>query len=407
MNWLLLILQTLTAPVSPSAPIDLATLEAQALARHPAIRRATAEVDAARGKAAQAGAWANPVIGGSIGEWRPRETPSGVFGGFVEQSISLGGKRAAAGAAGQASVALAEANVAEARQRVVATVREHYYRAVINEERLVVATRQRTLAVQSATVAQQLFNVGIADRPDVLIAEAEAARARADVVAAQAARDASWRQLGAAVADPDMAPRALAANIADVLPELNREEWRARVFSESGSMAMAMRAAALARAAVTVEQRTTRPDLYVRADVGGNREQANGRAIGPQLGLEAGVSIPLFNRNRGGIASATSAVIGADAAVDEARLDLESRFADVFAQYEGARAQVAAYRTDALPRAEQAYELHVAKYQEMVAPYTGVLQAQRVLFQMNEQYLDAIDRAWTAVSALRSALPSR
>lgn len=406
MSWLLLLLQTLTSPVS-APPLDLATLEAQALARHPAVRRASAEVDAARGRAKQAGAWSNPIVGGSLGEWRPRETPSGVYGGFVEQMIPLGGKLAAASAAGQADVALADSHLSAAQQRVVAAVREHYYHVVVAEERLAVSTRLRTLAVQSARTAQQLFNVGIADRPDVLNAEAEAAHARAEVVAAQAARDAAWRQLGAAVAEPSLAPRALAVGIADALPVLNRDEAFAQVVSENGAMAMATRSAALARASVKVEQTATRPDVFIRADAGSNRESSNGRAIGPQLGIEAGVSIPLFNRNRGGIGAATSAVIGADAAVDELRLDLESRFADVFAQYEGARARVSAYRTDILPRAEQAYELQQAKYQEMVAPYLGVLQAQRVLFQMHEQYLDAIDRAWMAVSALRSALAGR
>ena len=60
------------------------------------------------------------------------------------------------------------------------------------------------------------------------------------------------------------------------------------------------------RAVVGLEQRITRPDLFLRGDVGRNRERAQGLAtsfvIGPQFGVEAGISLPVFNRNRGGIA---------------------------------------------------------------------------------------------------------
>ena len=54
--WLFVLLQAATAPVQ-SAPLDLAALEAQALARHPAIRAAAAGVDAAKSRVGPAGAW--------------------------------------------------------------------------------------------------------------------------------------------------------------------------------------------------------------------------------------------------------------------------------------------------------------------------------------------------------------
>lgn len=405
MSWLLILLQTVAAPAAPA--LDVATLEAQALTRHPAIRRAAADVEVARGRAAQAGTWSNPVIGGSAEELRTREQPSGVFGGFIQQTIPLGGKLGASRAAGQANVAVAESALAATRQRVVATVREHYYHVLLAEERLAVTVRLSDLAAESAVIAKQLYNVGIADQPDVLTAEAEAARAKAELVAVRASRIAAWRQLGSAVADPALAPQPLAATIKDALPVLDREATLAKVLSENGALQEATETAAAARATVNVEHRVTRPDLFVRADAGGNRESSGGRAVGPQFALEAGLSIPLFNRNRGAIASATAGVIGADAAVDDVRRELTGRFADVFAQYEGARAIAETYRVDVLPRLEQAYAMHLDKYRDMVAPYPSVLQAQRTLFQMTEQYLVALDSAWMAASALRSALAIR
>lgn len=399
--------QMLTSSSTVAPPLDLATLEAQALARHPAIQRAAAEVDAARSRASQMGAWSNPVIGGSAEELRPRESPSGSFAGFVQQTIPLGGKRSSARALGNRDVEVAQAALVSARQRVAAAVREQYYGVLVADERVVVTTRLSDLAAESAVIAKQLFNVGMADQPDVLTSEAEAARARADLAVVVARRASAWQQLASAVADPSLKPQPLTAKVSDALRPIDRDATLAGVLSESGMLQEAARASASARAAVDVERRVTRPDLFVRADAGRNRELSDGRAIGPQFGVEAGISIPLFNRNRGGIAAATARVVGADAFVEEVRLDLANRFTGVFAEYEGARATVETYRSDVLPRVERAYQLQLAKYREMAAGYPAVLQAQRTLFQMTEQYLNAIDRAWMASSSLRSALAIR
>ena len=404
MSWLLILLQAVTSPAAPS--LDLATLETQALARHPAIRRASADVDAARGRAKQMGAWPNPVIGGSADELRPRESPSGFYGGFLQQTIPLGGKLSAARAVGDRDVAVAESALAAARQQVVAGVRDRYYHLLVAEERLAVKTRLSDVAAESFVIAKQLFNVGMADQPDVLTAEAEAARVRAELVSAGAARMSAWQQLAAAAADSSLVPQPLGVKLAEALPALDRDTTLARVLSDSGTLQEAVRQSASAKASVDLERRVTRPDLFLRADAGTNREFSGGRAIGPQYGAEAGLSIPLFNRNHGGIAAATARVLGADATVDDVRLELTARFADVFAQYDGARAMVAAYREEILPRVTRAYDLQLTKYREMAASYPVVLQAQRTLFQMTEQYLDAIDRAWMA-SALRSALAIR
>ena len=37
----------------------------------------------------------------------------------------------------------------------------------------------------------------------------------------------------------------------------------------------------------------------------------------------------------------------------------------------------------------------------MAAPYPQVLMAQRNLFQMNQQYIDAVERAWRAALRLQ------
>jgi cobalt-zinc-cadmium efflux system outer membrane protein len=304
------------------------------------------------------------------------------------------------------NLAAAQAALEETRQAVSAAVRSRYYALLLAEERSKVSEQLSALGSENLTIAKQLFNVGIVDQPDVLLAEAEAARSKATLVAATATRLGAWQELAAAVGEQVIAPQAL-PSAADALPVLEAGTTLNQVIDGSRAVEVAVRNADAFRSAIALERASTRPDLFVRADAGSNREHAEGRAIGPQFGLELGVSVPLFNRNRAGIAAATSAARAADARVDEVKLDLRGRFAAVFAEYEGARVLVNAYRTDILPKAQRAYELHLEKYQQMVAPYPAVLQAQRTLIELNEQYLQALDRAWAALAALRSSLAVR
>lgn len=394
---------------APSGGLALSDLEARALAGHPAIRQAAAMAEAARGRRQQAGTLQNPVVGVATGEWRPRETPSGVTGAFVEQAIPLGGKRGAERREADADVDVRRAALDGARTRVLVGVRSAYYDLVAAEERVRLADRQVALAAELVTVSGQLFNIGMVDRPDVLQAEAEGARARAMRTGAVARQQGAWRHLAAAVGDGAIAPQALAASIDSALPDLIHAEAWQRILDGNPELAVARAEVVRQAASADVARRALSPDLFVRGEAAWNREHLAGgmgrdRATGWEFGAEVGVSVPIINRNAGGIAAANAWHTAAEAGEQVARLELESRFASSFADYEAARAAVVAYRTEVLPRADEAYALQIARYREMRASYSGVLLATQTLTMMQEQSLEAFEQAWRAALALEGLL---
>lgn len=85
-------------------------------------------------------------------------------------------------------------------------------------------------------------------------------------------------------------------------------------------------------------------------------------------------------------------------------LSLRAAAAAQFATYLTAIRGMELYRTAILPRAEEAYRLYLARYREMGAAYPQVLVAQRTLFEMSREYLEAVDRAWRSALALQSGL---
>jgi hypothetical protein len=62
------------------------------------------------------------------------------------------------------------------------------------------------------------------------------------------------------------------------------------------------------------------------------------------------------------------------------------------------------YRLEILPRLERAYKLLVEQYGQMTASFLRVLILERMLYENETAYVDALERAWTRSIALRGSL---
>jgi cobalt-zinc-cadmium efflux system outer membrane protein len=392
-------------------PVSLADLERRALEKHPALGQAQAAVEAARGRARQAGLVPNPIVGYTGEEINTGPTiRGGEHGFFVEQTIPLGGKLRLSRETFEREIVEADALVELQRRRILGTVQTLFYQALAAERRVEVMERLAQLATEAAGVSRQLFNVGAADRPDVLESDLEARRARIDLLAARNRRYALGRQLATAVGDPTLTLAALAGSIETMPPELDRETALQALLQRSPEVSGARAGVERARSAADRARREPAPDLIIRGGPRYNRElletgpSGEPRAVGWEAAIEAGVSIPLFNRNQGGVAAADAEVVRLERDLRRLELALEARLSGAFDEYLTALRASEIYRAEILPLAEEAYALYLARYREMAAAYPQVLIAQRTLFQVNAQYLDTLERAWRAATGIQNFL---
>jgi cobalt-zinc-cadmium efflux system outer membrane protein len=392
-------------------PLTLPQLEEMALANNPTMRQAQSGVDAARGRARQAGAWPNPVIGYTGEEMAPGDIIRwGEHGAFVEQTIVLGGKLRRGRAVFEREVAQAESLLDMQRLRVLSSVRVLFYEVLTTERRVDVLDRLSALAAEAVTISRQLFNVGAADRPDVLESEIEARRTHLKLTAARNALHRDRQQLAALAGDPLVASRPLVGSIDTAIPELERDGTFQALLGRSPEVRAVGALTDRARAVVDRARRETFPDLFLRGGMAYNRELLEEGAAGARQPVgweafaEAGISIPLFNRNRGGIAAARADQARAEAERRRLELDLQSRYAAVFEEYLTALRESEVYRDEVVPRAEEAFRLYLARYREMGAAYPQVLIAQRTLLEMNVEYLDSLEKAWRAALRLQGFL---
>jgi cobalt-zinc-cadmium efflux system outer membrane protein len=397
----------LAQTTSPTAPITLSELEQLALQNNPTVTAAAAGIEAARGRTRQAGAWPNPVVGYSGDELKTGDLDArGQHGFFVEQTIPLGGKLRLSRVVFQKTIEQAEAVRDLQRLRILSSVRQTFYSVLLTERRIEVQERLAALASEAVGVTAQLFNVGAADRPDYLAIEIESRRLQLQLNRSKNELFAARAQLAALTGVREVAARPIAGTIDAAIPELEREQVVRTLLEQSPELRGARLQLERTRAATVRARRETYPDLFLRGGSAYNREHGEdtGRPIGWEGRLEAGISVPLFSRNAGGIAAAGADEARAQAEVTRLELALQSRAVSEFANYLTALRASEDYRSEILPRAEEAYRLYLSRYRDMAAAYPQVLVAQRTLFEMSTAYLESLNDAWRAALRLQGFL---
>ena len=389
--------------------LRLEDLERMALENNPTIAQAEAAVQAAQGRGIQAGLYPNPILGYQGEEFSrsPKNTSEHFL--FLEQKLVTAGKLKKSRRIFSLLGKQAEAELEAQKLRVLNTIRLLYYQALGAQQLVDLREQLATIAREAVDISEQLYNVGAADRPDVLEAQIEAERAQLDFLAARNNREQVGQLLAAVVGDSCLQSTRLVGELQEVAPRFERKEILSKLLSESPQIIGAQAGVERARATLTRAQAEPIPDIFLRGGVGYSFEplEAGDRLPrGAEGFIEAGIRIPLFDRNQGNIAAARAEIVRAENEVQRLKLTLQVRLASVFTCYSNSQSVVQRYQTSVLPQAQQAYDLYLVKFQKMAAAYPQVLIAQRTLFQSRADYIFALVDLWQAVVHIRGLLLS-
>ncbi len=377
-------------------------LEQMAVANNPTMAQVQANLRVAAGTARQAGLYPNPTVGYYGDEIRGGYIGGGKQGGFVSQTIVLGGKLRAARRVAELQANQVETSAQVQRLRILNNVRALFYQVLAAQRMVEVRQNLAKLAGDATQTSHQLGNVGQADRPDILQAEVEEQQANMSLRIAQQNLQASWRMLAAVVGKPSLPLTRLEGDL-EALPELNYEEWITTTLRDSPEVKLAQQAAERAEASLVQAKKVNIPDLQLTGILAQNYEplETTRKPIGLEGGAQVGVQIPIFNRNQGNVAAAKGEIESAKQELLRVKLRLERELATMFRDYDGARVMVQQYKVEMLPRAEQAYKLYQTNYQNMAAAYPQALISQRTLFQLEADYIQALENAWQSSVMIR------
>ena len=382
--------------------------EAQKLAleSNPTLRQAEAEIRAAKARQQQAGLYPNPTVGYTGDEIRGGSVGGGKQGFFVQQAFVTGGKLGLNREAFGQDTRLAEIEADEQRIRVQSAVKLAFLRVLAAQE-LLDTRRDLTKIAQDALDTQhRLMNTGQADESEVLEAEIEAERMRMAARMQENTLREEWRSLAAVVGQPELPLATVSGDLEHGWPELSEDAAIDAIAKESPAIRIATAAEKRAEVLATRAGREAIPDVLFRAGMEYNHETLGSVpfAKGWEGIAEASVQIPLFNRNQGNTAAARADQQRATEERTRIALTLRERASSIVDQYANARLMASQYRDEILPRAKKAYSLLTEKYGQMLASYPRTLDAKRKLYELQIEYIFALDSVWTSGIALQGFL---
>jgi len=233
--------QAQAPPPAPPAQrfLTLQELERLALEKNPTVGQADAIVRSVLGRRSQTSVYPNPIVGYSADDITARNPDRSKHFLWAQQSIITGGKRRHVQAAVEQERIHAEAEKDMQRQRVLNAVRVSFYE-VLGLSRLVEIRRELAAVAREAVgVSEELFNVGQADRPDVLEVGIEAQRTELELTKAENDLARAWADLALMVGDPDLPITPLAGDLEAEVPAVDEAAIRKRVLEDGPELKIA------------------------------------------------------------------------------------------------------------------------------------------------------------------------
>jgi len=382
-------------------PLSLSDLQALAQSNSPVLRAATADVQAARGAAIQAGAYPNPNFGyegDTIGTGSGTPGAGGGYqGGFVEQIIKTAGKLKLAQAAAVMDLFNAELALRRAQSDLASQVRAGYFAVLVARE-------NARVALALARFSDAVYQVQIVKgKPAIISAGYEpfaarvlAFQARAFLLQARNHYTATWKQLAATLGLPGMPPTELAGRVDMPIPIFEYEKALARLLSTHTDVLTARNTLQKARYNLRFAQVTPIPDVDLRVMV---QKDFTTPPFLVTPSLQVSVPIPVWDRNSGNIMQAQGQLMRAIEEDHRVRDDLTSRLAEAFERYQNNRAILEYYRTRLLPDQVRAFRGIYDRYHQELdkVSFNDVITSQQTLATLVQNYVATLGAMWTAV----------
>jgi outer membrane protein TolC len=398
-------------PTAPPYAVALDSLVVQALASSPGIRAARDRVEAARAAVGPASALPDPMLAVGITNL-PVSDPG--FSDFmtmkmvgIGQTLPYPGKLALRRRAATAEVGAAEADLAAARLKVEAEVKQAYYELAFYDQALAILRRNEALLADFTKVTLARYGVGTGTQADVLRSRVETGRLAEEASRLVEERRAALARLNAALSRPSDTPVAH--------PAVPQRIARAAIASSAAEIHFAS-AALGARASdsplppladLQEEAVRTSPEIHhheAMISAQAARVELAGKAYLPDFDLSlrygqrsgntdmisamVSVPIPLHKGSKQDleIKQAQATLSALQAEHHERANALRAKVAELYSGLEQDRSQLALYVKSILPQSRAALESATAGFQVGRVDFLTLVDDQATLYNYETRY---------------------
>lgn len=399
---------TLIAAETHSAnpqPVENLTLE-QALEmaerRQPQLTEARALVEAAAGRAQQAGAFPNPeaIVGAQQIPFSSDSSNQREYVAGIAQPIPLGGRL---GKSREAELLEREVRVRglEVTRRDLRKRVHNAFATALYQEKAFQTQSQIAQSVEKVAATTKVrVDAGDAVPEELARMEIEFARARVEVQRSQSLHEQAMLGLAAAIGDSRLSVKSLAGSL-DTTFEIPTLESLAANLSAQPEFALANASLRASSARIDLAKAERIPDVKVEALY--HRLEAT-----KENTFDVGLSIPLplFNRNQGKLREARAEAAAAEARSRMTENELNLRLRESYAQLISALATSRALQTEILPRAETVLKSAEARYAAGDTSLADVMPVRRDWAAIQLTHLESLRdvmQAWAEVSSFLNA----
>ncbi|WP_198246614.1 TolC family protein [methane-oxidizing endosymbiont of Gigantopelta aegis] len=371
----------------PEAELTLNQALNLAITYNPELSAYLADINAKQGLSLQAGLLPNPQLQASASNFGNNK-----FKGYdgtaitlgLSQLIELGGKRSARSKAAQLDQQLAIRRYENKRLTLMAQTAEAFIRLLAAQKNVELQKDLLKLSKNVVHIADVQVRVGN-------VSPLQATKARISLSSAQIALRQAERQLQnsrkqLAVFWGNPSPHFSQATgqleKIQALPELTELLKR---LDNNPDLKQGLTEINKRRANIEVEKSKAIPDVTLNVSGNNyvNRDDYN---------INAGFSIdlPVFDRNQGNIQSATHGLTQANAQYSAILARVQTELKNNYQTLTTTWQEIKTLKDDVIPNAEQAFQAAQKGYQVGEFNFLTVLDAQRTLFRVKSQYLNAL-----------------
>jgi cobalt-zinc-cadmium efflux system outer membrane protein len=388
-------------PVVPEVAKDrgttLSELTFLAQTTNPALREASARVGVAQGNAIQVGLPPNPFffvsspqLAGSISQYNV------VFG----QDVVTAGKLRLNRAAAYRSVEQSQLDFARTRFAVLTNVRRQFYVTAIAQRRTEVLEQLVRTTGRSSEVGKNLLKAGQSNIADANLLDIEYDKARLAYQSSLAILEAARKQLAAVVGVPGQEIGLLEFDLSANLPEYEHEALRLGVIDRNALAAIA--AVDIQKMQLQLRRAVVEP--YPNFNIQAGYQYGTLAPLHNQGYGQFTSSLPVWDRNQGGIRAAQADTVRAVATVERVENELSQQTAAALGDYSAASARATIYAEQILPKAREVYRSNTALFEQGQSGFLILFQSQRTLIEADLGYVDAQEARWNVAITVAGLL---
>lgn len=372
-----------TAVIAAADSLTLEDVITGALIYSPQLHGLREGISAERGTSLQMSRRPNPVLSleaeNVLGTRNNSGTRSAELTASIQQTFETGGKRAARSGVGSRQVAVATVGYRAGSLDVVRDVTASWADLISASEKVSIAEKQKALSKEM--LKNVTTRVDAAAEPAIQRSKAEIAYNNSIIQLEKANRNVkAAKQALSKISGLPIEVKLDKNSFYKLTPA--PDEVR---LDRNPDIALQNSQVELANASLKLEKANAFQDVTFGVGVRDSRDSNSQSFVG-------GVSIPfpLFNSNEGAIARSTHEKSKAEQEVRQKKIDVETNLSNALASMDSAFIEATGLKRDILPAAEKAFSQARQGYKAGKYPYLDVLDAQRTLAEVREQYIDVI-----------------